>query len=70
MEADASSLSIIWTRPSQLARESDGGTCLLRHAQGLPDLTRVECSKLLEALNDTEDTRLHIFDPFKGIKLH
>ncbi|KAI6097712.1 hypothetical protein EDD16DRAFT_1494869 [Pisolithus croceorrhizus] len=29
-------------------------------SKGISDLTRVECSKLLAALNDTEDTRLHI----------
>ncbi|KAI5985853.1 hypothetical protein EDD15DRAFT_2133339, partial [Pisolithus albus] len=28
--------------------------------KGISDLTRAECSKLLAALNDTEDTRLHI----------
>ncbi|KAI6000032.1 hypothetical protein EDD15DRAFT_2160163 [Pisolithus albus] len=33
-------------------------SCTMR--KGISDLMRVECSKLLAALNDTEDTQLHI----------
>ncbi|KAI6112820.1 hypothetical protein F5141DRAFT_1214134 [Pisolithus sp. B1] len=50
MEANASSFSIIRACLGRLARGSNG----------ISDLTRAECSKLLAALNDTGDGRLHI----------